>query len=444
MLEVALFTAVIAAGALFIQQKTGTPTPISIIAGVVAVSLSGYSPVKITDGEFDSLVFLLLPILICVDTMMLRWNELRKNALGLFYLAGIMIVLSVGMALVVDRNILPDYHLPTAAVAALFCMILATDPVSVSSVFGRFHLPHDLKVLAEGESLFNDASALIVFSIALAYMGHGAAHVVDNPPVYAIKMVAGAVFFGFLVGYIGLLALRLIHDAMTQTMLVLAMALGAFTLAEHYHASGILAVIVAILFANNIVTKHLKSSRRELNQQRGATLRALLLDFDENVIEANIYRVVIGNIQFIAIIASTVMFITMANMIDLALLARYWSEIVAVFIGSTVIRMIMLGGFAWASRKTARIPTIPLHWWKVLTAAGVKGAFSLIMLHMIPQDYQYRELFEAIVIGNVVLSTFLYPIVLVMILKVYKSEFEAEYQADHRKLEQKTVSFDLP
>jgi CPA1 family monovalent cation:H+ antiporter len=438
MLELAIFVVLIAATALFVQQKLGVPTPITIIASVVLVSLSGHRPIEISDQTFDHLVFLMLPILICVDAMMLRWDELKRNALSLFYIAGIMIVLSVGLAIMVNRHILPDYHLTAPAVAALFCMILATDPVSVSAVFGRSHLPHNLKVLAEGESLFNDASALIVFSIALVYMGHGPEHVADNPTLYAVKMVVGALGIGLVVGYVGLIALRYIHDAMTETMIVLLMALGAFAIAEHYHASGIFAVIVAILFANNIITKRLSSELEnavEDTGERGRTIGKIIPRFDNMIKDSYAYQVVIGNIQFIAIIASTVLFITMANLINLQLLVKYWGEIMAVFVGSTIIRMVMLGGFAWMSQRTDKVVTIPLHWWKVLTAAGVKGAFSLLMLHMIPRDFEYLELFEAIVVGNVLLSTFLYPAVLILIIKTYKDVFEAEYKADHLRIE---------
>ena len=105
--------------------------------------------------------------------------------------------------------------------------------------------------------------------------------------------------------------------------------------------------------------------------------------------------------------------------------------IVSVFIGVTIIRMVMLGLFAVVSRQTVRIPTIHLHWWMVLSAAGVKGAFSLLMLHMFPTDYDLRDLFEAVVVGNVLLSTFLYPVVLFLIIGAYRKIFEAEYQADH-------------
>jgi CPA1 family monovalent cation:H+ antiporter len=82
------------------------------------------------------------------------------------------------------------------------------------------------------------------------------------------------------------------------------------------------------------------------------------------------------------------------------------------------------------------VVTIPLHWWKVLAAAGVKGAFSILMLHMIPSDFRYIELFEAVVVGNILLSTFLYPLALVAIIRVHRARFDAEYKADHLRFEE--------
>ncbi len=58
--------------------------------------------------------------------------------------------------------------------SCLFAMVLATDPVSVVSIFSKFDIPHNLKILAEGESLLNDATALIVFVfVGLYALGGG-------------------------------------------------------------------------------------------------------------------------------------------------------------------------------------------------------------------------------------------------------------------------------
>lgn len=440
MLEIALFTIAIAAASLLLQDRMGIPTPITIIVSVMGLSMLGRGHLSISGMDFDSLTYLMLPILICSDALALRWDEIRRNAISLGYVAGLMILLSVGTAILLNRVMLPDYRLSAAAVSALFCMVLATDPVTVSSVFGRFRLPHNLKVIAEGESLFNDATALIVFSISLTMMGVGGDHAVSDPVAYSFQMVAGALVVGLVIGWVGLQILRVVHDAMTETMLVLAMALGSFAAAERLHSSGILAVIVAILFANSVITRRLVETEKGMNLPgtvgtKGA-LRTLLAGFDDLVKDAAAYRVVRGNVQFAAILAATVLFISMANLVRIDLLRHYWREIMAVFMGTTFIRMAMLGIFARLSRWTHRVVTIPLHWWKVMAAAGVKGAFSILMLHMIPTDFEYLEMFEAVVVGNILLTTFLYPLALVCIIHLHRARFEQEYRDDHLRFEE--------
>ncbi len=70
----------------------------------------------------------------------------------------------------------------------LFAMVLATDPVSVVSIFSNFQLPHSLKILAEGESLFNDATALIVFAFVGLYALEG-----GNITAGYVAQITGAV-----------------------------------------------------------------------------------------------------------------------------------------------------------------------------------------------------------------------------------------------------------
>ena len=443
MLEIALFTIGIAAIALFLQERFSVPLPVTIIIGIIELQVFGtalgHPPTRISEGDFDQLTYLALPILICSDALALRWDEIRRNAISLLYVAGIMIILSVGLGILLNSLILPDYALTAPAMAALMCMVLATDPVTVSSVFGRFKLPHNLKVIAEGESLFNDASALIVFSIALTYMGMGGAHAVSDPLIYSFQMVSGALLTGLIVGWAGLQVLRFVHDAMTETMVVLAMALGSFSTAEHFHSSGILAVIVAILFANSVITKRLKGFEQDVPEGSsgiGGTIGSLFVRFEDMIKDAQDYKVLRANVQFAAIIAATILFISMANLVDIRLLGRYWKEIASVFIGTTMIRMAMLGLFARLSRWTDKVVTIPLHWWKILAAAGVKGAFSILMLHMIPDEFPLLELFEAVVVGNILLSTFLYPMALVLIIRVHRRRFAEEYEADHLAYEE--------
>jgi CPA1 family monovalent cation:H+ antiporter len=439
--EIVTFTLLVAATALFLQDRARIPTPITMIVLVLIAKAAGYGPVTISDRYFDQVITLLLPVLICVDAMALRWSEVRANALALAYLAGIMVLLSIGAAILLARNILPDYHLDVAGVTALFCMIAATDPISVSSVFGRIHLPHGLKVLAEGESLFNDGTALILFSLALTALGPGHA-TIESVPTYALVVVASALGIGLATGYAGLWVLSVVHNAAAESFIVLAMAFSAYGLAERAGGSGILAVIVAVLFANHIITTRIESDpdldggveRPALS--RFDRVRRILIDFETLQKETTAYQIVLGNLQFAAILAASIVFVSMAALVRIDLLMRYKTEIVSVFVGISLIRILMLGLFAGLGRFWGPMPRVPLHWWMVLCAAGVRGAISLLMLHAIPESYAYRELFEAIVVGNVLLSTFVYPPAMLVIAWAYRTVFEHEYACDHLKIEE--------
>ncbi len=61
-----------------------------------------------------------------------------------------------------------------------------------------------------------------------------------------------------------------------------------------------------------------------------------------------------------------------------------------------------------------------------MSAAGVKGGISILMLHMLPRGFEHRELFEAVIIGQILLSTFIYPIILMGVIKLFSQKVEAE------------------
>ncbi|MDX1796561.1 MAG: hypothetical protein R3219_07530, partial [Hydrogenovibrio sp.] len=74
--------------------------------------------------------------------------------------------------------------------------------------------------------------------------------------------------------------------------------------------------------------------------------------------------------------------------------------------------------FMRTSNRIDWMESVSFDWWVVLTFAGVKGGLSILMVHMLPNDFAYKELFEAIIIGNIILTTFVYSLVLTVYVKV--------------------------
>ena len=74
--------------------------------------------------------------------------------------------------------------------------------------------------------------------------------------------------------------------------------------------------------------------------------------------------------------------------------------------------------------------TVSFRWWGVLTFAGIKGGLSIVMLSMIPPTFQHLEMFKAVVIGVVLLSTFIYSSVLLLFIRIHKTQFVGEKRAE--------------
>lgn len=93
---------------------------------------------------------------------------------------------------------------------------------------------------------------------------------------------------------------------------------------------------------------------------------------------------------------------------------------------ATLVRMAVMSKFAFIAGRVPLSHKVSFHWWMVLSAAGVKGGISILMLHMLPRGFEHRELFEAVIIGQILLSTFIYPIILMGVIKLFSQKFEAE------------------
>ncbi|MEA3228649.1 MAG: cation:proton antiporter, partial [Campylobacterota bacterium] len=101
-----------------------------------------------------------------------------------------------------------------------------------------------------------------------------------------------------------------------------------------------------------------------------------------------------------------IVFIIISNIINIETLKTYYLEIIIIFFITTSIRFISI--FSMIKKMK-----LPMRWSYTLTFAGSKGALAIIMSHSLPADFIYREMFIAIIIGIVLLSTFIYTIILI-------------------------------
>ena len=426
------------------QKYFKIPSPITLIGLSYAFYYLFPNMVLFSDETFAELVLLLIPILIASDALQLKLEDLKKNALSLTYLALISVALSVGIGIVTANTLFAEYHLSTGAIIALFAMVLATDPVSVVSVFSSFKVPHKLAILAEGESLFNDATALIIFMFIAIPMIEGKDIGAMEIAIVSVKVISLSVIIGLIVGYLGVLIMRLTADPMSELVLILLTAYSAFEAAEHFHLAGLLAVIVAIITLNTITQKSFDAKEKRVKKARNIVNRAnkskkvfssgfmsgITRKLGSDVSSIERHKQNLNYVAVLALLANTFLFMSMASIVHFDLLIEYKKEILLMFLITTVIRAFMMGTFGIISNMTKKMTDIGVRWWSVLLFAGIKGGLSIVMLQMLPKGFEHKEMFDAIVIGVILLSTFVYALVLVGIILSNKKSFDKEADAE--------------
>jgi len=442
--------------ALQLEDKISLPSPVGLIALSIGFhALFGDLFLLTGDAEhFAALVILLLPILLISDSLELKVDDLKEHGLSLFYLAVVAVSLSVITALLVGDTLFSEYNLSFAAIILLFAMVLATDPVSVVSIFSNFELPHRLKILCEGESLFNDATALIVFVFIGLYALEGGEITFGYVAETSVVVVVGSALFGAFIGYLGLIAMKTTTNRIAELLILILTGYGAFELSEHFyvllnvfgahshmHLSGILACIFSTVTVHHVMSKAIEADDVQLEIEENAIQRESMAEASSrSLIHHAVYKIKATveerdrhmrtkeDIQLLAIVANTMLFVAMAEIVDMDLLWQYRTEILVMFLATTVIRAAMMAKFAIITNQTDKMTNVNFRWWGVLTFAGIKGGLSVVMLMMIPSTFEHLEMFKAIVVGVIMLSTFIYSFILLAIIGKNKEIFAKELE----------------
>ena len=372
--------------------------------------------------HFDTIILFCIPLIFMGDALHLHFSDIKKHAWSIFYLAVIAVALSITVGASLHHfNIFEGLTL--GAYVSLFAINMATDAVSVQSVLSRFKgIGHDIKVLIEGESLGNDATAVIAFFfIGLPWMMSGEIDA-GHAALEALRVFAVSIGLGIAIGYVFYMLMKLFSDRRGELFAFIIEGYAAYVLAEEIHISGILTLIVAIIATKAWIDMDIESSPSTENRPK-SFLRKMRLE--------HIYATTKERLDYIyemakefGYIAAVMIFFVLAEMVDFDKLWNYRSEILIMFTITTLIRAISMAKFAFFGKSIDSIKRVGVEGWFILTFSGMKGALSIILVHMIPATYEHKALFESVTIGVVVLSIFVYGTVLWTYFTFFKKEEE--------------------
>ncbi|MBD2310761.1 sodium:proton antiporter [Desertifilum sp. FACHB-1129] len=346
---------------------------IPYVAGLVLAGLPITDVLSHRIGLDPSLVLnLFLPILIFEAAINTHMSRLRSTFKPVALLAGPGSIFSSAIIAVLVKFGLGIDWIP----ALLFGVILAnTDTVSMIAVFKEIQVPSRLSAIVEGETLFNDAAALVSFNLILVVYATGSLTVLEGVKELLVVALGGGLV-GAILGYLSLPIFVRLNDPLSSLLLTVALALGTFQIGQFLGVSGAVAVVMAGLIFGNL----------GLPRSSSASDRITLLSFWE-------YAGFGVNTFIFLLIGIEINPLTLWSILPSILLV-----ILAYQLGRILSVYLLLAGLRWFDRP------IPLPWQHVLFLGNIKGSLSMALALSIPLTLPGRDNIIELVFGAVLFS----------------------------------------
>jgi monovalent cation/hydrogen antiporter len=226
-----------AAGLNALANWVNVPYPIPLVVGGLALGLVPGIPDIQLDPELVLLVF--LPPLLYSSAVFADLRALREDA-RVISLSAIGLVLATAAAVAVIAHEVID--LPWAMSFALGAIVSPTDPAAATAIMRRVGAPRRMVNILEGESLFNDATALVAYKVAVA-AAVGESVSAGHTVLEFFGEAGGGIAIGLAVGWIIAAVRKRVTDVNTELTISLFSAYGAFVPADQLGVSGVLAVV---------------------------------------------------------------------------------------------------------------------------------------------------------------------------------------------------------
>ncbi|MER7698203.1 Na+/H+ antiporter [Streptomyces sp. NPDC096095] len=224
-------------------DRLGLPAPVLMTLAGIAMAFMPFVPN--VDIPPEIILPALLPPLLYATVQRTSWRQFAANRRPIFLLAVALVFVTTAAVAAVAHSIVPG--LPIAAAVALGALVAPPDPVAATAVAGSVGLPRRLVSILEGEGLFNDVTAIVLYHVAIAAAVSGTFSLPEAFGLLVLSAVV-AVAVGLALGWLTIKLMGLLADATLQVGLTLLVPFVSYALAEELKGSGVLAVLTTALF----------------------------------------------------------------------------------------------------------------------------------------------------------------------------------------------------
>jgi len=380
------------------SHRLRMPYTLGLVLIGLALAIFAEVEVPIT-GEL--ILGVLVPPLIFEAAFHIRWDDLRRDLVLILTLAVVGVVLATAVV-----GIVVHYGLGMALPAALVfgALVAATDPVAVVALFRSLGAPKRLQVLLEGESLFNDGTAIVVFNLLLGVWLTGQ-YSISQGLIDFVRVAGGGFLVGAVLGALVSSVIARVDNYLLETALTAVLAYGAFLVAEQMHVSGVLAVVAAGLINGNIGPRGMSPTTR--------------------IVAVNFW-------EFAAFLANSFIFLLIGLQIRPEVLLANWYAVAWAILAILVARLLSVYGLAWVGNQ------VPLKWRHVLYWGGLRGAVSLALALGLPASLgAAREQIQVMAFGVVLFTLLVQGGSMPWVLRILKigayDEAREEFEKRHAR-----------
>lgn len=318
----------------------------------------------------DFTYFVLLPVLLFEAAVGINIHQFKLQFRTITFLATFGLLLSI---FVVAFGLMLLLHMPFEIALLFGAIISATDPIAVLALFKTLGAPKRLALVADGESMFNDATAVIAFRVISGFVVAEQAFKAQtflqtfNNFMYVFF---GSMILGVVLGYlISVFVKRIKEEKIFNAALITALALGSFSVAEHFfHLSGVITTVMAGITFGNL-------ARGRMNR----TVFGFIEEF-------------LGYLGFLAL---TLVFYFASFSLDLGLFTSSLPTLAVVVLIVLIARAISVYGTVFFSNRLPLFkgePNIPMSWQHILNWGGLRGVIPLVLVYSLPDNFEYKQM----------------------------------------------------
>jgi CPA1 family monovalent cation:H+ antiporter len=380
-IELVLLLLVLVTALTIIARRLTVPYPIvMVLGGLVLSAIPGLPEFQLPP---DLVFFVFLPPLLFAGGYFTSLRDFKANLRPIVTLAFGLVIFTAAVVALVAYWLVPS--LGWAGAFALGAIVSPPDAVAATAIFQRVGVPRRIVTILEGESLVNDATALVLYRFAVAAAAAGTFSLLDAGMSFVVVLVGG-IAVGLVVGFAGEWLLANIRDTAIAVTITLLAPYAAYLGAESIGVSGVLATVVGGLLARR-ATRRSSSDVRVVATAAWQMLLFLLNGLVFMLIGLQLPSVLRGLTADLTRVATVTAAVCLAVVI---------ARIVWVYPASYLPRLIPAIG--------RRDPNPPWQAVFVVGWSGLRGVVSLAAALALPADFPERDLILFLVFAVILVT----------------------------------------